>query len=904
MFGTRTLRPLSAITLFFFLWTVLYPTVSAAVAADTAPSARPAAAPPEPDTLESLRSLTHRAHAKAEAGADNTAEESQLLQHAAKLGQEQQQAEAEFAATRQHLEDHKLPDSIRERHAQALKDYRANMQQLREQLKDFKAAHDRKDTANARRHLKKLAQFLDKAQKHRHHQPFDPNNLPNASLKAKANNTPKQTAKEFIHAGLTDTPPIRLAALGDFTFDKVPDASNPAYLAASDEVTLSPAIQAQALALNYEPVKIYNWVRNSVEWQPTWGGIQPADLTLASLRGNAMDIASLTIALLRASKIPARYVHGTVDIPAEAFKNWAGGFTDLNAAMGFAANGGIPVTAVTSAGKISKVRMEHIWVEAALDFIPSRGAKNKAADSWVEMDPSYKQYTYKKGLDAVAISGLDPNQLAQSFTASGTVNEAEGWATGFDPAILQNAQSQAQQKLQAYIRANLSNPTVGDIIGGRSIIAENYPILMGGLSVPVVLTGAHYDKLPASLQQQISYSFAKDLQGAMLNPTTLPFAQANNQKLTLSFRPATDADSQALQSLLPQGDITSISQLPQSIPSYLISVVPELKLNGQTLKTGSPLRLGEELPLTTAVSFAGRGQTQSPRTYYAVAGSYLAVNAYAGSVSPQTLKATQAQLQHTQSVLQSADTSQIAALNREDLLGDLFHAGGLGYYAQLTTLSRLMGIQNGAHYTLAVGTGTFGYEPTVSYFFGFPRSIKPGGIAMDIPLVSVTASDDGDAAHKKQYTLQTGILSSALESAVPEQLFTNAQNPGEAISAVKALQKASAAGQRIYHITLANIHHDADTMADIRNALNAGKEVITHTDTVSVPGWTGAGYIITDAEGAGAYKIAGGGNGSWYFVVGMLSFLIPFITALFLGIGLIPLLILAGVAIYGLYGFT
>ncbi|POZ49593.1 hypothetical protein [Methylovulum psychrotolerans] len=587
--------------------------------------------------------------------------------------------------------------------------------------------------------------------------------------------------------------------------------------------------------------------------------------------------------------------------PAEAFKNWAGGFTDLNAAMGFAANGGIPVTAVTSAGKISKVRMEHIWVEAALDFIPSRGAKNKAADSWVEMDPSYKQYTYKKGLDAVAISGLDPNQLAQSFTASGTVNDAEGWATGFDPTILQNAQSQAQQKLQAYIQANLSNPTVGDIIGGRSIIAENYPILMGGLSVPVVLTGAHYDKLPASLQQQISYSFAQDIQGAMLNPTTLPFAQANNQKLTLSFRPATDADSQALQSLLPQGDLTSLSQLPQSIPSYLISVVPELKLNGQTLKTGSPLRLGEELPLTTAVSFAGRGQTLAPRTYYAVAGSYLAVNAYAGSVSPQTLKATQAQLQHTQSVLQSADTSQIAALNREDLLGDLFHAGGLGYYAQLTALSRLMGLQNGAHYTLAAGTGTFGYEPNVSYFFGFPRSIKPGGIALDIPLVSVTASDDGDAAHKKQYTLQTGILSSALESAVPEQLFTNAQNPGEAISAVKALQKASAAGQRIYHITpatLANIHHDADTMADIRNALNAGKEVITHTDNVSVPGWTGAGYIITDADtgaGAGAYKIAGGGNGGFITFLddnaGIIGLLAAMIGVIPITAGLLPFLV-------------
>ncbi|WP_269766616.1 hypothetical protein [Methylovulum psychrotolerans] len=39
--------------------------------------------------------------------------------------------------------------------------------------------------------------------------------------------------------------------------------------------------------------------------------------------------------------------------PAEAFKNWVGGFTDFNVTIGFAANGSIPVTAVTSAGKIS-----------------------------------------------------------------------------------------------------------------------------------------------------------------------------------------------------------------------------------------------------------------------------------------------------------------------------------------------------------------------------------------------------------------------------------------------------------------------------------------------------------------------------------------------------------------------
>lgn len=247
------------------------------------------------------------------------------------------------------------------------------------------------------------------------------------------------------------------------------------------------------------------------------------------------------------------------------------------------------------------------------------------------------------------------------------------------------------------------------------------------------------------------------------------------------------------------------------------------------------------------------------------------MNAYSGSVSPQVLQAVQARLENTKTVLESADEAQIGALTRQELLGDLFHAGGLGYYAQLGALSYLMGLQAGGHHLLSAGTGTFGYEPNVDYFFGFPQAIRTGGVVFDIPLLNVFAVDDGDADRRRQFALQTGILSSALEHAVPDQMFVNAENPGEAISAVKALQKASSAGQRIYHVTrdnqasvLAAIHHDAETMNEIRNALNVGKEVITHTDAVSVPGWSGVGYIIVDPEtGDGAYKISGGNNGAF-----------------------------------------
>ncbi|WAK00608.1 transglutaminase-like domain-containing protein [Methylobacter sp. YRD-M1] len=883
------MRSTAATVLIAFTLMILQPTLAAAQAAK---HAKPAATPDHSaeaqlsKTLQKIEDRLARTEAKLQKHQDASTERHELKQLRQTLKQLDAAAQEDFAQVEQHIHDHHLPTVILERHQAMVEHYQQELQGLTEELDGLEASgNDHSRLAHAQKAKDRL-----KAQRNqRRPQPFDPNQLPNATLKPQPDRKPKDNQAAFIQAGLTDTPAVQLAALGDFTFDKLAEASNPAYLAESDEIVLSQAIQDKAAELNYDPVKIYHWVRNHIEWQPTWGGIQNAELTLSAQRGNAMDIAGLTIALLRASKIPARYVHGTIDVPAAAFKNWAGGFASVTAAANFASSGGIPITSVISGGQISKIRLEHVWVEAAIDYFPSRGARNRDADSWVEMDPSYKQYDVKKGLDVIAISGIDPEQLAQSFISSGTVNDSEGWVTGFDASILSNAQTEAKQKLEAYIQANLTDPTVGDIIGGRQTIIQDYPMLPSSLPNKVVVAGSRYDQLPGQLQQKITWAFGQDMLGDLVDPVSFPFAQVNNQKITLSFRPATEADEQALKSLLPDGEITDLSQLPSTIPSYLVHVVPELAVNGQVVKTGSAMKLGEELPFVTALSFAGRGQVYAPRTYNVIAGSYLAVNAYAGSVSPAQLQATKTRLEQTKTVLESTDQAQIGALSREALLGDLFHAGGLSYYAQLNTLSYLMGLQTGGHQTLAAGTGTFGYEPNVNYLFGFPKSIKPGGVVFDIPLVKINAVDNGSADQLKQFNLQTGILSSALEHAVPEQLFVNEQNPGEAISAVKALQKANAQGQRIYHITqanqatiLSNIHHHPDTLAEIKNALNAGQEVITHADAVSVPGWSGAGYIITDpVTGDGAYKISGGANGGgiWLalvLIIGVLAITLSF----------------------------
>jgi hypothetical protein len=99
-------------------------------------------------------------------------------------------------------------------------------------------------------------------------------------------------------------------------------------LAETIEVQFTPAIQAKAAELNHNPTKIYNWVRNDIEYVPTYGSIQGADYCLQTKQCNDMDTASLLIALLRASGIHARYVYGTIELPIEKVKNWLGGFTD------------------------------------------------------------------------------------------------------------------------------------------------------------------------------------------------------------------------------------------------------------------------------------------------------------------------------------------------------------------------------------------------------------------------------------------------------------------------------------------------------------------------------------------------------------------------------------------------
>jgi len=558
---------------------------------------------------------------------------------------------------------------------------------------------------------------------------------------------------------------------------------------------------------------------------------------------------------------------GVAEIDAEPYTNWLGNFENADIASDYAVANGIATQVVTAGGKITKVRSQHIWVQAAIDYFPSRGSKNRSADSWVDLDASFKQYEYSEGLDIAAVGGIDTAAISERYIDTiGTVNEV-GFIQNLDNTEILEAQLQAEQAIELHIENNLTNLTMTDVIGGRRTITQEHPSLQGGLPYTIFDQGLTFGIVPNRLQNKAAVGFDG-------GRTVFPFAQVNNQKITLQFTPATQTDQDALNSLLPEGEIIDASQLPNRIPSYLIRVIPELSLNGEVFRQSSSMRLGDEINLS--YQFSGPLATYSPYNYSVIAGSYLNVPLVAQSISPILFQKLLTKVERIREIIDSGEQPKIENLTGQEILSDLLYAGGLGYFGQYLNLSNILSVQQKGSTKLEFGYGSYGYEPNLNTFFGVPRAIESGGIGVNMLFTITAESQNGDLQSRNQLRFRSGLTSSALEHLTPEDMFSDQDNSVNALSAVKAIEIALIEGQRIYQIDSANVNSvmpqlnlDISVEDEIRDSVNAGRIVVTHTENVSVTGFTGSGYLILDpATLAGSYKISTGANGAVAFISG------------------------------------
>jgi len=675
------------------------------------------------------------------------------------------------------------------------------------------------------------------------------------------------------------------------------------------EIVFTPAIQAKATELGHNPVKIYNWVRNNIEFVPTYGSIQGADYCLQTKQCNAIDTSSLLIALLRASGIYARYAQGTIELPIEKVKNWAGNFSDSMEALRLLASAKIPTKGMTVGGTIEYARIEHVYVEAWIDYIPSRGARHKVGDTWIPLDASFKQYSYTQGIDIKSAVPFAAQSFVDQITSTATINEAGGYVTNVNSSYIQQTMTDYQTQVQTYISQNYPNATLGDVLGKKEIIKQEFPILAGTLPYRLIVKGATYSSIPDNLRHKIAFNVVKDMYdeiiGTPINITkSLP--ELAGKKITLSYSPATSADEAVINSYLPKphADGTPIqpNELPSSLPAYLINLKPELRIDGVVVATGTSVGMGNTE--TFKMTFTAPNERPDVITNQIEAGEYLGIALDLGRISQEQMTALKTKLEATKAKLEAHDFTSVT---KEDVLADLLYAAALYYYAKLDVIDFVNAKTHGVIAIRLPSESKFSVELSVKSFFGIPVSVSSGGLAMDIDrTMTLVKSLRSEANKAKDFLLSSGMNGSSLEYSIPEQLFSTPGNPAQGISSVKALQIANDHGIPIYTINQSNINTilpqlqlDSGTISDIRNAVNAGKEVTVSKTDIAFNGWTGCGYIIIDpTTGSGAYMISGGLSGGIAFIaIGALLIIIGIFTSE-VGIGL--LLVALGIWYIGL----
>ena len=759
----------------------------------------------------------------------------------------------QFNDTEEFLKKKGLPPEILERHYKFVKHYEDNLKELNDNLAAIDKSRTKSETDAS---ISRAKSHLEKVKVPSSHVPLDPNKLPHRTAEPvwiEPRTSPEQflkdsqkslvnshQSKQILVAsngslkGLINekaTPPYSSPYQGEDgrggTMQiALADPPTDADLAETIEVKFTPAIQAKAAELGHSPVKIYNWVRNNIEFVPTYGSIQGADMCLQTKLCNDTDTANLLIALLRVSGIHAKYAYGTIELPIEKVKNWVGGFTDSNAALTFIASGGIPVTGLSSGGTISEVRMEHIWTEAYIPYGNYRGSmKDDSIKTWIPMDASYKQYTYTSGIDlTVAVPFDQDDYLSQPQE--------------------QNPIHYYQTKIQEYLAVNMPDTSIVDVKGTKEIKQENYHFLSPTLPYQTVTVLIKMSSVPATIRHSVVFTITDpyDSQGASL---TLYAPELAGKRITLSYIPASSTDD-AL--------ISFYGGYVFDVPAYLLNLKAVLKVDGNIKLTGSPTTMGSEQSLTLVLSKASGSATAVNKRL--IAGTY-----YGMVIDLQGID---------ESILGARNSNLIANVlsgtgSNDDLIGEHLHALATTYFMANDKVYKAGARLFNVAFARTLSEGIVSLPLDVSYIFDIPNKVVPSGIEVDVAMDrTVSIARDGNKTKERVYIDIAGLTGSYHEHEVFEKI-----DGFVSVSAVKAIQIASSNGIAIYSIDSTNINQllpltqvDADTKVDIQNAVNAGKVVTLPQMEIKINDWVGTGYIIKDpATGAGAYMIAGGLGG-------------------------------------------
>ena len=364
----------------------------------------------------------------------------------------------------------------------------------------------------------------------------------------------------------------------------------PEDLKSAPEAPITEEIAGLARSLNWNPVLIYEHVKNNIETEWYWGCMKGAEETLRQGSGNDCDQAALLTALLRASGFPTRYVRGTIeffagrDAPIEKIKNLTGIKDPLKIAE-FFRKAGIPYKPVITGGQITNFRIEHIWVESRIPYANYRGAIiDGHGKTWLGLDTSIK------------VTGYQYNEPVDIFSEEPAISEQ---LSDIRDEYLTAIRTETPiEYIRAFLNSQLATrnpePSYDDLLTTRNLIPENMNILPASMQFDQINISHEYTEIPEELMHKARFRASRQntadrIQGDNLFDITIDTMKLSNKPIAITYEPETLEDQEIINSY---GGL-------DNTPPYLVRLRPVLTVNGERMIVARDgLSMGEEYEFT------------------------------------------------------------------------------------------------------------------------------------------------------------------------------------------------------------------------------------------------------------------------------------------------------------------
>ncbi len=576
------------------------------------------------------------------------------------------------------------------------------------------------------------------------------------------------------------------------------DAPTPADLAETKIVRFTRQIRDMATALGGKPTALYNWVATHTEYVAYPGQMQDSQAVMQSGRGNDFDQATLLIALLRASRIPARYVCVDALMPRADIREWMG-VKDESLILGLLSRG-LDFSLFPSLEPARAVATR-VWVEAYLETASGK--------FWVVMDPARKRRSFQPGI----VLALPPYDRMAYLKAFKPVLPGE--------AYLDALRAEFQKK---YLGRGFNEvPYTGTLLTPPPASTEP--------PYTVMKLQFRSSEVPQALRHRVNLSLTEYGRQTRYLSVDLSLPEVSLQSLSLTYRPATAADRQVVEAF---GGL-------ENAPAAVVNLVPEFRMAGPVIASGTtPIATGAAMDLTVTHLPGGQGSTQYVSRNLHSAGETAAVVLGANQICEELLTS------RISSFLDRLPLAPAAEATRRLLdLAALRYLHRLGVETQrLSDFLQVRFIQSaGVENAITFAS----LEP--QNLFDRPFVVTPGRLRIHAnprhsPFVDLNRLDQSDPVLKVAWQLHNDAAS-VLEHEIWEELVMV-----PSVSTIKVLQTAIRDGVPIYIVNrnnaateLLKIESTAANKRTMQERINAGATLTVPQRPVTIGSWKGQGWI-------------------------------------------------------------